>query len=172
MTAPAAATSNASSGDVRCASAPQLRPPAAMPAENTMMYSASARALTQAGTAVCAAICNEDSTVIQAKPLTSITSGNTYQLRVSARPARLAASDKVASSTSRSRSSFARSFGSSSAPPTAPMPMQPSSTPYCPAPPCICPRTTTGNIAFIAAAKKKKPADLINTACRRPARLA
>ncbi|KAG0755172.1 hypothetical protein G6F22_020702 [Rhizopus arrhizus] len=136
------------------------------------MYSASARARTHAGTAVCAAICSEESTVIQAKPLTSITTGSTYQLRVSASPTRLNASDSVASSTSRSRSICARSFGNSSAPPTAPMPMQPSSMPYCPAPPCICPRTTTGSKAFIAAAKKKKPTDLISTACSRPARLA
>ena len=48
-----------------------------MPPENTTMYSDSARARTQAGTEVCAATCNEDSTVIQAKPLASDTSSST-----------------------------------------------------------------------------------------------
>ena len=57
-----------------------------MPAENTTMYSESARARTQAGTAVCAAICSEDSTAIHAKPASSATAYSRWIQRSSATP--------------------------------------------------------------------------------------
>ncbi|MNE81222.1 hypothetical protein D3C80_1778550 [compost metagenome] len=54
------------------ASVPHSRPPQAMAPKKIRMYTDKARALTQAGTEVCAATCRLDSTAIHAAPLSSI----------------------------------------------------------------------------------------------------
>lgn len=62
--------------DNRLATQPQSNPPRAMLPKNIRIYTASARARTQAGTEVWAATWKLESTAIQAPPLISITGIN------------------------------------------------------------------------------------------------
>jgi hypothetical protein len=103
---------------------PNIRPPL-----NTIWVTARPRALTQAGSATCAATIRLDITASQAAPMISMIGTASASDCVTASAAVAAAVTRPPPSTNRSGEMRPRIAGSTSAPATAPAPMQPNSTP-------------------------------------------
>ena len=96
---------------------------------NTICVTAKPRALTQSGSATCAATIRLDITASQAAPMTSMIGIASARVCTTASAAIAAAVTRPPPSTSRSGEMRPRIAGSSSAPATAPAPIEPNSTP-------------------------------------------
>lgn len=95
-----------------------------MDPKKTTRKTDSARAFTQPAVACCAPTFRLDSIAIQENPATSMATATSSKVLTKASASVAVANAQVASTVSRSADSLARKRGSSSAPATAPTPMQ------------------------------------------------